>query len=55
MNCTLHAGEADGPEDSIHEALHYCGSHRIGHGVRLVGDGDLLNYVNDRRIPLKSV
>ncbi|HBU47358.1 MAG TPA: adenosine deaminase [Myxococcales bacterium] len=52
MNCTLHAGEADGP-DSIHEALHYCGSHRIGHGVRLVEDGSLLNYVNDRRIPIE--
>lgn len=52
INCTLHAGEAYGPE-SIHQAIHYCGAHRIGHGVRLKEDGDLLNYVNDHRIPLE--
>ncbi len=52
INCTLHAGEAYGPE-SIHQAVHACGAHRIGHGVRLVEDGDLLNYVNDHRIPLE--
>ncbi len=51
INCTLHAGEAYGPE-SIHQAIHLCGAHRIGHGVRLIEDGDLLNYVNDHRIPL---
>jgi adenosine deaminase len=52
INCTAHAGEAYGPE-SVHQAIHYCGAHRIGHGTRLVEDGDLLNYVNDHRIPLE--
>jgi len=52
INCTLHAGEAYGPE-SIHQAIHLCGAHRIGHGVRLVEDGDLMNYINDHRIPLE--
>ncbi|MDP8202558.1 MAG: adenosine deaminase [Candidatus Tenebribacter burtonii] len=52
INITIHAGEAYGPK-SIHEALHYCGTHRIGHGTRLIEDGDLLNYVNDHRIPLE--
>ncbi len=52
INCTLHAGEAYGPE-SIHQAIHLCGAHRIGHGVRLIEDGDLMNYVNDHRIPLE--
>lgn len=52
INCTAHAGEAFGPE-SIHQALHKCGAHRIGHGTRLREDGDLLNYVNDHRIPLE--
>jgi adenosine deaminase len=53
VNCTVHAGEAYGPP-SIAQALHYCGAHRIGHGVRLREDGDLLNYVNDHRIPIES-
>ena len=52
VNCTLHAGEAYGPE-SIHQAIHFCGAHRIGHGCRLGEDGDLLNYVNDHRIALE--
>jgi adenosine deaminase len=52
ISCTAHAGESFGP-DSIHQALHKCGAHRIGHGTRLVENGDLLNYVNDHRIPLE--
>ncbi|MBX7150052.1 adenosine deaminase [bacterium] len=52
VNVTAHAGEAYGP-DSIKQAIHDCGAHRIGHGTRLVEDGDLLNYVNDHRIPLE--
>jgi len=52
INVTIHAGEAYGPE-SIHQAIHDCGAHRIGHGCRLREDGDLLHYVNDHRIPLE--
>jgi adenosine deaminase len=52
INCTIHAGEAYGPE-SIAQAIHVCGAHRIGHGCRLREDGDLLHYINDHRIPLE--
>ncbi|WP_242338670.1 MULTISPECIES: adenosine deaminase [Anaeromyxobacter] len=52
VNVTIHAGEAFGPE-SIAQAVHTCGAHRIGHGVRLRENGDLLNYLNDHRIPLE--
>ncbi len=52
INATIHAGEAFGPA-SIHQALHYCGAHRIGHGTRLKEDRDLMNYINDHRIPLE--
>ncbi|MBM4117461.1 adenosine deaminase [bacterium] len=52
LNSTLHAGEAFGPE-SIAQALHYCGTHRIGHGTRLFESPELMNYVNDHRIPLE--
>ncbi|MBL7108166.1 MAG: adenosine deaminase [Candidatus Cloacimonetes bacterium] len=52
LNITIHAGEGYGPL-SIHQAIHYCGAHRIGHGTRLIEDGDLLNYVNDHRIPIE--
>ncbi|MBC8214670.1 MAG: adenosine deaminase [Candidatus Marinimicrobia bacterium] len=52
INATIHAGEAFGPE-SIHQAVHYCGAHRIGHGTRLQEDIDLMNYINDHRIALE--
>jgi adenosine deaminase len=60
---TIHAGEAFGKE-SIWQALQYCGTHRIGHGLHLKDDimtadgeiiemGYLSQYVLDRRIPLE--
>ena len=52
VNSTVHGGEAFGPE-SIAQALHYCGAHRIGHGTRLIESPDLLAFVNDHRIPLE--
>ncbi len=52
INCTIHAGEAYGPE-SIKQAIHVCGAHRIGHGCRLREDGDLLHYITDHRVPLE--
>jgi len=52
INTTVHAGEAYGAE-SIHQAIHYTKANRIGHGTRLFEDGDLMNYVNDHRVPLE--
>jgi adenosine deaminase len=52
INVTIHAGEAYGPE-SIAQAIHMCGAHRIGHGCRLRENGDLLHYLNDHRVPLE--
>ena len=52
INTTIHAGEAFGPA-SIRQAIHYCGANRVGHGTKLKDDKDLMNYVNDLRIPLE--
>jgi adenosine deaminase len=52
MACTCHAGEGAGGE-SVREAVHACGANRIGHGTRLVEDPSLLEFVNDRRIPVE--
>jgi adenosine deaminase len=60
---TIHAGEAFGLP-SIWEAVQYCGTERLGHGVRIVDDiqisaqgsvrlGRLAAYIRDRRIPLE--
>ncbi len=64
QNCffTIHAGEAFGLP-SIWEAVQVCGAHRLGHGVRLVDDielvdgeyqlGPLASYIRDTRVPLE--
>jgi adenosine deaminase len=49
---TIHAGESWGPE-SIHQALFYAGTHRIGHGITLAQDPDLMRYVVNHRIALE--
>jgi adenosine deaminase len=52
LACTCHAGEGDGA-DSIRQAVHVCGVHRIGHATRLIEDTSLTDYCNDRRIALE--
>jgi adenosine deaminase len=52
LNITIHAGESWGP-DSIRQALFYCGAHRIGHGISLRQDPELMQYFADHRIPLE--
>jgi adenosine deaminase len=59
---TIHAGEAFGLP-SIWEAIQWCGTDRLGHGVRIIDDitegavgpvlGLLAQYVRDKRIPLE--
>jgi adenosine deaminase len=50
--CTCHAGEGAGSE-SVRQAVHDCNVHRVGHGTRLHEDPALLDYMNDRRIPVE--
>ena len=62
FHITIHAGEAFGVP-SIWEALQFCGAERLGHGVRIVDDidivggdpvlGRLASYVRDLRVPLE--
>jgi adenosine deaminase len=49
---TVHAGEGDGA-DSVRQAVHLCGAHRLGHATRLIEDESLTSYVTDRRIALE--
>ncbi len=52
LACTCHAGEGDGA-DSVRQALHVCGAHRLGHATRLIEDASLTDYCNDLRVPLE--
>ena len=52
LACTCHAGEGDGA-DSVRQAIQTCCAHRVGHGTRLFEDPALMEFVNDRRIPIE--
>jgi adenosine deaminase len=52
LGLTIHAGESWGPT-SIRQALLVCGAHRIGHGITVVSDPELLAYLVRHRIPLE--
>ncbi|MBM7566664.1 adenosine deaminase [Paenibacillus sacheonensis] len=49
---TIHAGEAAGAEN-VYEAVKHLGASRIGHGVRLRENPDILRLVLEQRIPLE--
>lgn len=52
LNLTVHAGESFGAE-SIRQALFFCGAHRIGHGITLAQDPELMAYFVNHQIPLE--
>jgi adenosine deaminase len=63
FHITIHAGEGFGLP-SIWEAVQWCGAERLGHGVRIIDDinvlpdgtaqiGRLASFVRDRRIALE--
>ncbi|MGW8375563.1 adenosine deaminase [Streptomyces sp. ODS28] len=52
LPCTVHAGEAAGPE-SMWEAIDVLGARRIGHGVRCTSDTALLNRLRTDAIALE--
>ena len=49
--CTIHAGEACGPE-SVWKALEF-GARRIGHGVRSLENPDLVRHLAERGVTLE--
>lgn len=52
LTCILHAGETAGPE-SIWGAIRYGRTARIGHGIRCLDDGALVDYLRETQIPLE--
>lgn len=52
LGITVHAGEDDGPE-SVRGAIESLGAARIGHGVRVVRDPDVVRLVKDLGVYLE--
>ncbi len=47
LNITIHAGEW-GPAENISQAITLLGAERIGHGVRIIEDSDIVSLVRER-------
>ena len=52
LNVTIHAGEWAGP-GSVRAAIEELGATRLGHGVRIVQDSELVQTARDQRIALE--
>jgi adenosine deaminase len=52
LGITVHAGEWKGSENII-ESIEYLGAERIGHGVRIIENSDVVRYVRERGITLE--
>jgi adenosine deaminase len=52
LHVVHHAGEAEGPA-SIRQALTTGRTERLGHGIRVLDDPDLVAEVRERRMPLE--
>ena len=52
LNITVHAGEGGG-ETNIKIAIEELGAQRIGHGIRISNDEEMMAWVRDKEIPLE--
>jgi adenosine deaminase len=54
INCTLHSGEEKAAGwESIWDSIRHCGAQRIGHGVALATNPQLMQFVADQAISLE--
>ncbi len=52
LNITVHAGEGGG-ETNIRVAVEKLGAQRIGHGVRIINDPEMMDWLKERGVPLE--
>lgn len=55
LHITIHSGEAPSTEAAhwVKDSIEILGAERIGHGIQIVRDQSIINFVRDRRIPLE--
>ncbi len=55
LHITVHSGEADTPLSAqwVKDSIEILGAERIGHGIQIINDPDVLRFVRDKGIPLE--
>ncbi len=52
LNLTVHAGE-EGEVSNVRVAIEQLGADRIGHGIQVVNDPGLMDFVREKKVPLE--
>lgn len=55
LHITVHSGEAPTKESPqwVKDSIEILGAERIGHGIQIIQNSEILNYVRDQKIPLE--
>lgn len=55
LHITVHSGETPQPQSPawVRDSVEVLGAERIGHGIQIIRDPVVLNFIKDRRIPLE--
>lgn len=55
LHITVHSGETPQPLSAtwVKDSIEILGAERIGHGIQIIHDKDVLNFVKNRKIPLE--
>ena len=52
MHRLIHAGEIGGPEN-VYDAVEILGAERIGHGIAVMRDERVIDFLSSIRVPLE--
>ena len=55
LHITVHSGEAPGDLSAqwVKDSIEILGAERIGHGIQIIRNPEIINFVRDRKIPLE--
>lgn len=55
LRITIHSGEANSPVAAqwVKDSVEVLGAERIGHGIQIIKDKNILNFIREKRIPLE--
>lgn len=55
LHITAHSGETPQPQSArwVRDSIEILGAERIGHGIQIINDPHILNFVRDQKLPLE--
>lgn len=55
LRLTVHSGEANAPTSAqwVRDSIEILGAERIGHGIQIIRDPEVMKFVIDKKIPLE--